>query len=34
MKSAHFGGALAPPQGMIGTVDVEFFGEPSITRSV
>jgi len=34
MKSPHF--CIAPsaaPQGMIGTLDVEFFGEPSISLS-
>jgi hypothetical protein len=30
--SAHFGTSLAP-HGMIGTVEVEFFGEPSMMRS-
>ena len=29
-QSAHFGTSVAAPQGMIGTVEVEFFGEPSI----
>lgn len=34
MKSAHFCTALsAAPQGMIGTVEVEFLGEPSISLS-
>jgi hypothetical protein len=31
-QSAHFGGGSAP-HGMIGTVEVEFFGEPSMMRS-
>src|SRR5436305_919912 len=31
--SAHFGTFVAAPHGMIGTVEVEFFGEPSIRRS-
>ena len=31
-KSLHFG-AGSVPQGMIGTVDVEFFGDPSINLS-
>ena len=29
-KSPHFGSAVSLPHGMIGTVEVEFFGEPSI----
>jgi hypothetical protein len=33
MKSAHFGTSACAPQGMIGTLDVEFFGEPSMMRS-
>ncbi len=34
MKSPHFCTSLsAAPQGMMGTVDVEFFGEPSISLS-
>jgi hypothetical protein len=34
MKSPHFCTLLsAAPQGMIGTVDVEFLGEPSISLS-
>jgi hypothetical protein len=34
MKSPHFCTAASPaPQGMIGTDDVEFFGEPSISLS-
>jgi hypothetical protein len=34
IKSAHFcTTASAAPQGMIGTVEVEFFGEPSISLS-
>ncbi len=34
-KSAHFAGSPpAAPQGSIGTVEVEFFGEPSISLSV
>ena len=32
-KSAHFATSVPVPQGMIGTDDVEFFGEPSIRRS-
>ena len=28
--SAHFGTSAPAPHGMIGTVEVEFFGEPSI----
>jgi hypothetical protein len=31
-QSAHFG-AVSAPHGMIGTVEVEFFGEPSISLS-
>ena len=31
--SAHFGTSPLVPHGMIGTVEVEFFGEPSISRS-
>ena len=33
MKSPHFSIAAPVPQGMIGTEDVEFFGEPSISLS-
>ncbi len=34
-KSAHFWTSPAPPpHGWIGTVDVEFFGEPSISLSL
>jgi hypothetical protein len=34
MKSPHFWIAeSAVPQGMIGTEDVEFFGDPSMIRS-
>jgi hypothetical protein len=34
MNSPHFSiAASLPPQGMIGTEDVEFFGEPSISLS-
>jgi hypothetical protein len=33
-QSAHFGTAASPPQGMIGTLEVEFFGEPSMIRSL
>jgi hypothetical protein len=34
-KSAHFGGSpAAAPHGSIGTVEVEFFGEPSISLSL
>ena len=33
-KSPHFWtGSEPPPQGMINTEDVEFFGEPSMIRS-
>jgi hypothetical protein len=32
IHSAHFGTSVAP-HGMIGTVEVEFFGEPSMMRS-
>jgi aspartyl-tRNA synthetase len=32
-NSAHLSTAPAPPHGMIGTVEVEFFGEPSMMRS-
>jgi hypothetical protein len=32
-QSAHFGTSVVAPHGMIGTVEVEFFGEPSISRS-
>ena len=32
-KSAHFWMLSLAPHGMIGTVDVEFFGEPSISLS-
>ena len=31
-QSAHFGTSVVP-HGMIGTVEVEFFGEPSMMRS-
>jgi hypothetical protein len=33
MKSPHFWIVSGAPQGMIGTEDVEFFGDPSISRS-
>lgn len=34
-KSAHFGMSFAPtPQGSIGTLEVEFFGEPSMSLSL
>ena len=34
MNSPHFWTAVSPaPQGMIGTEEVEFFGEPSISLS-
>jgi hypothetical protein len=34
MNSPHFWTAVsAVPQGMIGTDEVEFFGDPSISRS-
>jgi hypothetical protein len=34
MKSPHFWTALsAAPHGMIGTVEVEFFGDPSTSLS-
>jgi hypothetical protein len=34
-KSAHFWTSFVPaPQGSIGTVDVEFFGEPSTSLSL
>jgi Pyruvate/2-oxoacid:ferredoxin oxidoreductase delta subunit len=33
-KSAHFATSVVAPQGAIGTVDVEFFGEPSISLSL
>jgi hypothetical protein len=34
MKSPHFWTAVsAAPQGMIGTEEVEFFGDPSINLS-
>jgi 3-methyl-2-oxobutanoate hydroxymethyltransferase len=33
-KSEHFWMSLVPPQGPIGTLDVEFFGEPSTSLSV
>jgi hypothetical protein len=32
-KSAHLGTDASAPHGMIGTLDVEFFGEPSISLS-
>lgn len=32
--SEHFGISPMPPQGMIGTLEVEFCGEPSISLSV
>jgi len=32
-QSAHFGTSPFVPQGMIGTLEVEFFGEPSMMRS-
>src|ERR1700758_3981111 len=32
-QSAHFGGSPVAPQGMIGTDEVEFFGEPSTSLS-
>jgi hypothetical protein len=32
-QSAHLATG-SPPQGMIGTVEVEFFGEPSMMRSL
>ncbi len=32
-QSAHFATSEFAPQGMIGTDEVEFFGEPSISRS-
>jgi hypothetical protein len=32
IHSAHFGTSVEP-HGMIGTVEVEFFGEPSMMRS-
>jgi hypothetical protein len=32
-QSEHFGTSVAAPHGMMGTVEVEFFGEPSIRRS-
>jgi hypothetical protein len=31
--SAHFCTSSLPPQGMIGTEEVEFFGEPSTSLS-
>jgi hypothetical protein len=35
MKSAHFWTSFVPgPQGSIGTLDVEFFGEPSTSLSL
>lgn len=33
IQSAHFAGSPTPPQGMMGTVEVEFCGEPSINLS-
>jgi hypothetical protein len=33
IQSAHFSTLASPPQGMIGTEEVEFFGEPSISLS-
>jgi hypothetical protein len=33
-QSAHFCTAASWPQGWIGTVEVEFFGEPSISLSL
>jgi hypothetical protein len=33
-QAAHFCTAASAPQGMIGTVEVEFFGEPSMMRSL
>jgi len=34
-KSAHLGMSFAPtPQGSMGTLEVEFFGEPSISLSL
>jgi hypothetical protein len=33
MKSPHFWMVSLLPHGMIGTEDVEFFGEPSISLS-
>jgi hypothetical protein len=33
-KSAHLAASDATPQGWIGTVEVEFFGDPSISLSV
>ncbi len=33
IQSAHLAGSPTPPQGMIGTVEVEFCGEPSISLS-
>jgi hypothetical protein len=32
-QSAHFGGSPAAPQGVKGTAEVEFFGEPSTSLS-
>ena len=32
-QSAHFATSAVGPHGMIGTVEVEFFGEPSISLS-
>jgi hypothetical protein len=33
-QSAHFGTSAFVPHGMIGTLEVEFFGEPSMMRSL